>query len=156
MRGAEGIEKVDQFIGRLLEHCKQLRMGVFNRYILMPFSSLCLTGIERQSWDLGLFRSDHLLHKPEAGGKEASLKQVECDTTSPVGMPLSSRSAALHRFVPRHRIVCPTLITLHSYFGESTSYYGVFPGFKFSDPPTNDASARLAYGLAEATRLMDW
>ena len=81
---------------------------------------------------------------------------VEFDMTSPAGMSLSSRSAALHRFVPRHRIVCPTLITLHSYLGESTSYFGAFPGFKLSDPPTNDASARLAYGLTEATRLMDW
>ena len=79
-------------------------VGVFNRYVLTPFPSLILTDIERKSWHLGLFRSDHLLRKPEAGGKEASLKQVECDTTSP-GMPLSSCSATLHRFIPRHRIV---------------------------------------------------
>ena len=45
-------------------------MEVFNRCALMPFSSLSLTGIERQSWHLGLFRSDCLLHEPE-GGKEA-------------------------------------------------------------------------------------
>ena len=80
---------------------------------------------------------------------------VEFDTTSPTGMSLSSRSAALHRFVPCHLIVCPTFMALHSYLAESASYFGALPGFKLSDLPTNDASARLAYGLAEATRLKD-
>ena len=52
-----------------------------------------------QSWHLGLFRSDYLLHNPD-GGKEVSLKQVEFNTISSSFGILSHRAAALHRFVP--------------------------------------------------------
>lgn len=45
---------------------------------------------------LGLFRSDYLLHAP-AANEPLSLKQVEFNTISSSFGPLSERVAAMHR-----------------------------------------------------------
>ena len=99
-------------------------MEVFNRCALMPFSSLSLTGIERQSWHLGLFRSDCLLPEPE-GGKEAWSNSTRHPPRVCRCLPallLFTGSNA-----PCHLIVCPTLIALHSCLAESASYFGALP-----------------------------
>ena len=63
-------------------------------------SKLCLVSRSRkrelQPLQLGLFRSDYLVHAP-ADGKTSSLKQVEFNTISSSFGTLSERSANLHR-----------------------------------------------------------
>ena len=102
-----------------------------------------------QSWHLGLFRSDYLLHNPD-GDKQVSLKQVEFNTISSSFGTLSSRAAALHRYVRSRWTMGAGFISCCSYLAQSTSYYGAFPGFSLDDLPPNDTPAKLARGLAEA------
>ena len=51
-----------------------------------------------QPLQLGLFRSDYMVHLPDANAP-ASLKQVEFNTISSSFGTLSERVAALHRYV---------------------------------------------------------
>nr|GAT54841.1 predicted protein [Mycena chlorophos] len=110
MGAVEGVGKVDDFVGQLWTGWKQLR----EQGLVQPLQ-------------LGLFRSDYLLH---AGGE---LKQVEFNTISSSFGTLSQRTAALHR-----------------YLFASTGYYGAFPGMKADDFPPNETTTGLVGGLAAA------
>lgn len=79
MGAEEGVGRVDDFVGRLWKGWKQLRDE---------------KGGLVQKLQLGLFRSDYLLH---ADGP--SLKQVEFNTISSSFGALSQRTADLHRSV---------------------------------------------------------
>lgn len=77
MGAEEGVGRVDEFVGRMWRGWKQIRDS--EEGIVQPLQ-------------LGLFRSDYLLH---ADGP--SLKQVEFNTISSSFGPLSERTADLHR-----------------------------------------------------------
>lgn len=79
MGEAEGVGKVDEFTGQLWRRWKKLRD-------------------ERpaQHLQLGLFRSDYLLHAPDPA-TPTTLKQVEFNTISSSFGTLSERAAGLHR-----------------------------------------------------------
>ncbi|KAA1472243.1 glutathione synthase [Dentipellis sp. KUC8613] len=85
-----------------------------------------------QTWHLGLFRSDYLLHQPE-GAKEIELKQVEFNTISSSFGALSEQVSKLHRHLQA---------TTHYFDSSSLLQPGNFP--------PNDTIAVLAAGLAEA------
>ncbi|KAF8993507.1 hypothetical protein BDQ17DRAFT_1368246 [Cyathus striatus] len=112
--GAEtGVGKVDEFIGQLWKGWKQLRD----------------TGLV-QPLQLGLFRSDYLLHSV---GEEMSLKQVEFNTISISFGCLSQRVAELHR-----------------YLYSATRFYDSSPHLTLESFPTNESIAGLAEGLKMA------
>ncbi|KAJ7135421.1 hypothetical protein C8R43DRAFT_1020950 [Mycena crocata] len=115
MGSIEGVGKVDDFVGQLWAGWKNLR----EEGLIQPLQ-------------LGLFRSDYLLH---AGAKDEPLrlKQVEFNTISSSFGTLSERTAALHR-----------------YLYAATSYYDVYPNMKSEDFPPNDTTAGLVEGLAAA------
>ncbi|KAJ7846333.1 hypothetical protein B0H14DRAFT_2772274 [Mycena olivaceomarginata] len=115
MGAVEGVGKVDDFVGQLWTGWKTLR----DEGLVQPLQ-------------LGLFRSDYLLH---AGldGEPLSLKQVEFNTISSSFGTLSERTAALHR-----------------YLYATTSYYDVYPDMKPDDFPSNNTTAGLVEGLAAA------
>ncbi|KAF8158447.1 glutathione synthase [Crassisporium funariophilum] len=113
--GAEtGVGQVDDFIGQLWTGWKQLR----DEGLVQPLQ-------------LGLFRSDYMLHA--APGEAVSIKQVEFNTISVSFGSLSQRTAELHR-----------------YLLAATQYYDVSPELRLENFPTNDTIAGLAAGLAEA------
>ncbi|KAJ6612796.1 hypothetical protein B0H10DRAFT_2165465 [Mycena sp. CBHHK59/15] len=115
MGGVEGVGRVDDFVGQLWAGWKNLR----DAGLVQPLQ-------------LGLFRSDYLLH---AGRKDEplTLKQVEFNTISSSFGTLSQRTAALHR-----------------YLYASTSYHNVSPDIKAENFPPNDTTAGLVEGLAAA------
>ncbi|KAH7909680.1 glutathione synthase [Hygrophoropsis aurantiaca] len=114
MGAVEGVGRADDFVGTLWKGWKAVR----DEGIAQPLQ-------------LGLFRSDYLLHTGEGPG--LSLKQVEFNTISSSFGPLSERTAAMHRH-------------LHAF----TNYYGASPYFKAKNFPPNNTVAGLAEGLAEA------
>ncbi|KAL0960551.1 hypothetical protein HGRIS_005589 [Hohenbuehelia grisea] len=114
--GAEkGVGQVDDFVGQLWAGWKQLRDD----------------GV-KQTLQLGLFRSDYLLHQP-AGADALSLKQVEFNTISSSFGTLSERVAALHR---------------HLY--AATGYFNVSSYFSPQNFPPNETTAGLVSGLVAA------
>ncbi|KAJ7704289.1 glutathione synthase [Mycena rosella] len=115
MGSVEGVGKVDDFVGQLWTGWKNLR----DEGIVQPLQ-------------LGLFRSDYLLHAG-LNGEPLSLKQVEFNTISSSFGTLSQHTAALHR-----------------YLYATTSYYNVHPDMKPDDFPPNDTTAGLVEGLAAA------
>ncbi|TFK40501.1 glutathione synthase [Crucibulum laeve] len=115
--GAEtGVGKVDDFIGQLWKGWKQLR----DDGLVQPLQ-------------LGLFRSDYLLHAPP--NESISLKQVEFNTISVSFGALSQRTAELHR-----------------YLLNSTQYYNASSSLKADNFPPNETIAGLAGGLAAGHR----
>ncbi|KAJ7031646.1 hypothetical protein C8F04DRAFT_1110148 [Mycena alexandri] len=115
MGAIEGVGKVDDFVGQLWTGWKSLR----DEGLVQPLQ-------------LGLFRSDYLLHAGP-NNEPLSLKQVEFNTISSSFGTLSERTAALHR-----------------YLYASTSYYNLYPDMKPGDFPPNDTTAGLVEGLAAA------
>ncbi|KAJ7276425.1 hypothetical protein B0H12DRAFT_1085349 [Mycena haematopus] len=113
MGAVDGVGKVDDFVGQLWTGWKNLRSDE------MPLQ-------------LGLFRSDYLLHA-NSNGEPLSLKQVEFNTISSSFGTLSERIAALHR-----------------YLYAATSYYNVSPDIKTDNFPPNNTTAGLVEGLAAA------
>ncbi|TRM62102.1 glutathione synthase [Schizophyllum amplum] len=113
MGSEEGVGKVDEFTGQLWRGWKALRDD------------------NAQPLQLGLFRSDYLLHSSE--GKGLSLKQVEFNTISSSFGCLSQRAAAMHR-----------------YLQHSSQYFGVSEHLKPDNFPSNETTAGLAEGLAAA------
>ncbi|KAH7928740.1 glutathione synthase [Leucogyrophana mollusca] len=117
MGAVEGVGRADEFVGTLWRGWRAVR----DEGVVQPLQ-------------LGLFRSDYLLHTGGAGvGAELELKQVEFNTISSSFGPLSERAAAMHRY-------------LHA----STGYFGVSPYLRADNFPPNDTTAGLAQGLAEA------
>ncbi|KAJ7628557.1 glutathione synthase [Roridomyces roridus] len=117
MGSIEGVGKVDHFVGQLWAGWKVLRDE---------------GGLVQQPLQLGLFRSDYLLHASSTG-EPLGLKQVEFNTISSSFGTLSQRTAALHR---------------HLY--ASTGYYNVYPGMKSGAFPVNNTTAGLVEGLVAA------
>ncbi|KAJ7823645.1 hypothetical protein B0H13DRAFT_2681398 [Mycena leptocephala] len=115
MGSVEGVGKVDDFVGQLWTGWKNLR----DEGMIQPLQ-------------LGLFRSDYLLHAG-SNGEPLSLKQVEFNTISSSFGALSERTAALHR-----------------YLYATTSYYNRCPEMKPEDFPPNNTTAGLVEGLAAA------
>ncbi|KAJ7074207.1 glutathione synthase [Mycena amicta] len=113
MGAVDGVGKVDDFVGQLWTGWKKLR----DEGLVQPLQ-------------LGLFRSDYLLH---TGDQQLSLKQVEFNTISSSFGTLSQRTASLHR-----------------YLFASTGYYNACPGMKAEDFPANETTAGLVEGLAAA------
>jgi glutathione synthase len=112
--GTEGVGAVDDFVASLWKGWKSLR----DEGIVQPLQ-------------LGLFRSDYLLHQPSE--HQQVLKQVEFNTISSSFGPLSDRVTALHR-----------------YLVQATDYYHATPLLSDSNIPPNDALGTLASGLAAA------
>ncbi|KAJ7624993.1 hypothetical protein DFH06DRAFT_1285286 [Mycena polygramma] len=115
MGAIDGVGKVDDFVGQLWTGWKSLR----DEGMIQPLQ-------------LGLFRSDYLLHAG-LNDEPLSLKQVEFNTISSSFGTLSERTAALHR-----------------YLYAATSYYDVYPDMKPGDFPPNNTTAGLVEGLAAA------
>jgi glutathione synthase len=97
MGGVEGVGKVDDFVGTMWRGWKGLRdeNGVVQVSYLLR-KCLMLLIMEDKPRQLGLFRSDYLLHAPSANSS-VSLKQVEFNTISSSFGPLSERATGLHR-----------------------------------------------------------
>ncbi|KAJ6511360.1 hypothetical protein C8R47DRAFT_1094789 [Mycena vitilis] len=115
MGAIDGVGKVDDFVGQLWTGWKSLR----DEGMIQPLQ-------------LGLFRSDYLLHAG-LNDEPLSLKQVEFNTISSSFGTLSERTAALHR-----------------YLYAATSYYDVYPDMKPDGFPPNNTTAGLVEGLAAA------
>ncbi|KAH9919289.1 glutathione synthase [Fomitopsis serialis] len=115
MGEVEGVGKVDEFTGQLWRRWRRLR----DENVARPLQ-------------LGLFRSDYLVHAPDSG-EPTSLRQVEFNTISSSFGTLSERSANLHK-----------------YLYKSTQYYGVSPYLQEERFPTNNTTAGLAEGLSDA------
>ncbi|KAF7291892.1 Glutathione synthetase [Mycena indigotica] len=115
MGTVEGVGKVDNFVGQLWTGWKKLRDE--GSGLIQPLQ-------------LGLFRSDYLMHSSET---ELSLKQVEFNTISSSFGPLSQQTAALHR-----------------HLFASTGYFNSYSSMKAEDFPTNETIAGLVSGLAAA------
>ncbi|KAI0345594.1 glutathione synthase [Trametopsis cervina] len=115
MGAVEGVGKVDEFQGNLWKRWRKVR----DSGVVQPLQ-------------LGLFRSDYMVHLPDAN-EPASLKQVEFNTISSSFGALSERIAALHR-----------------YLFTSTGYYETSPYLKAENLPENRTTSGLAEGLAAA------
>lgn len=84
-----------------------------------------------QDAQLGLFRSDYLMHSSEEAGLE--LKQVEFNTISASFGPLCTRTSQLHHFL------------LHK-----GAYEALSPVLRKENMPKNEALTTLGAGLADA------
>lgn len=115
MGAEEGVGRADAFTGELWRRWRRVR----DEGLARPLQ-------------LGLFRSDYMVHLPDPQGP-ASLKQVEFNTISSSFGTLSQRVAALHRFLYK-----------------STGYYGASSNLKEENLPTNETTSGLAEGLATA------
>ncbi|KIY73587.1 glutathione synthase [Cylindrobasidium torrendii FP15055 ss-10] len=115
MGAEQGVGKVDNFTGQLWSGWKKLR----------DENALA------QPLQLGLFRSDYLLHHSE--GSDYALRQVEFNTISSSFGTLSERAAQIHR----HLLA-------------STSYFEASPIFRADNFPSNNTTSGLAEGLALA------
>ncbi|EGN97957.1 hypothetical protein SERLA73DRAFT_74211 [Serpula lacrymans var. lacrymans S7.3] len=122
MGAVEGVGKADEFVGTLWRGWKEVREE----------------GLV-QTLQLGLFRSDYLLHAPDEAAP--SLKQVEFNTISSSFGPLSERAAALHRSVPSTSPAClPHLLTDTSTLPPDTT--ACLP----TSPPTTSLQTRPQLG----------
>ncbi|EKM49834.1 uncharacterized protein PHACADRAFT_265549 [Phanerochaete carnosa HHB-10118-sp] len=115
MGAEEGVGRTDTFTGELWRRWRRVR----DEGVARPLQ-------------LGLFRSDYMVHRPDPHGP-ASLKQVEFNTISSSFGALSQRVAALHRH-------------LH----KTTGYYGSSSLLKEENFPANETATGLAEGLAAA------
>ncbi|KAI0088590.1 glutathione synthase [Irpex rosettiformis] len=115
MGAVEGVGKVDEFTGSL-----------WKRWIRVREAGIV------QPLQLGLFRSDYMVHLPDVN-KPASLKQVEFNTISSSFGTLSERVSGLHRYLLK-----------------STGYYGSSQYLKTENLPENHTTAGLAEGLVAA------
>ncbi|KAK4686189.1 glutathione synthase, partial [Tremellales sp. Uapishka_1] len=109
------VSKVDTFQGELWRGWKMVREELV------------------QPLQLGIFRSDYLLHDQEDGG-DVEIKQVEFNTIAASFGGLSQRASEMHRYIAR----------------ATGSYYSISP--LLSDPsnfPLNDSLKQIANGLAE-------
>ncbi|THH29366.1 hypothetical protein EUX98_g4820 [Antrodiella citrinella] len=113
----QGVGQVDEFTGSLWKQWKRLRDREAG--IVQPLQ-------------LGLFRSDYMLHAPE-GADSAILKQVEFNTISSSFGTLSQQCAQMHK-----------------YLFSSTKYFGCSPHLTHDNLPQNTTTAGLAKGLAAA------
>ncbi|WVQ83241.1 glutathione synthetase [Cryptococcus sp. DSM 104549] len=107
------VSKVDEFQGELWRGWKQVREELV------------------QEKQLGLFRSDYLLHGEEQG---LGIKQVEFNTIAASFGALSQRAGELHRYLAK----------------STKSYYSISP--HLSEPanfPPNEPLRKLAAGLAQ-------
>ncbi|KAK8849378.1 glutathione synthetase [Kwoniella newhampshirensis] len=108
------VSKVDTFQGELWRGWRQVRDELV------------------QDKQLGIFRSDYLLHDPEEKGME--VKQVEFNTIAASFGALSQRAGEMHRY-------------LHK---ATNSYYSVSPELAKADNfPANQPLKNIAAGLAE-------
>ncbi|KIJ45949.1 hypothetical protein M422DRAFT_165874 [Sphaerobolus stellatus SS14] len=112
MGAEEGVGKSDDFVGTLWKGWKKYGVS--------------------QKLQLGLFRSDYLLHE-DKDTHEISIKQVEFNTISSSFGALSYRAAAMHR-----------------YLLASTGYYGSSPLLNGTNLPPNNTLPGLVEGLAAA------
>ncbi|THH21404.1 hypothetical protein EW146_g161 [Bondarzewia mesenterica] len=110
-----GVAEVDRFTGELWRRWKQLR----GEGIVQPLQ-------------LGLFRSDYLLHQPSESNS-VSIKQVEFNTISSSFGALSQQVASLHK-----------------YLLASTNYFNTSPILSPDNLPPNETIAGLVSGLAAA------
>ncbi|CAE7067950.1 unnamed protein product [Rhizoctonia solani] len=85
----------------------------------------------QQPLQLGLFRSDYMLHQDTE--RELDIKQVEFNTISSSFGPLSHQVSALHK-----------------YLAVSTNYFGVSPHLEPSNFPENNTRNGLVEGLSAA------
>ncbi|WVF69870.1 glutathione synthetase [Kwoniella sp. CBS 6097] len=109
------VSKVDEFQGELWRGWKKVREELV------------------QDKQLGIFRSDYLLHEDKEGGRLA-IKQVEFNTIAASFGALSQRAGEMHRFLQR----------------ATRLYYNVSPHLlKLRDLPQNEPLKQLAAGLAE-------
>jgi len=115
MGAVKGVGKVDTFVGQLWSGWKQLR----DEGLVQPLQ-------------LGLFRSDYLLHGSFAN-EPLSLKQVEFNTISSSFGALSQQIASLHR-----------------YLEASTHYYDASPLLRLENFPFNEPITGLVEGLVAA------
>ncbi|KAI0780868.1 glutathione synthase [Trametes elegans] len=115
MGAEQGVGRADKFTGELWRIWKRLRDQGIN-----------------QSYHLGLFRSDYLLHK-KSEGAPLELKQVEFNTVASSFGALSQNIAQLHRH----------LLTTTEYFNSS-------PFLRLENLPPNETISGLAEGLAAA------
>ncbi|OCF42353.1 glutathione synthetase [Kwoniella heveanensis CBS 569] len=111
------VSKVDEFQGELWRGWKRVREELV------------------QHKQLGIFRSDYLLHEEKDDGKEQlAIKQVEFNTIAASFGALSQRAGEMHRYLQR----------------ATGLYYNVSPHLlKLRDLPQNEPLKRLASGLAE-------
>ncbi|KAH9922030.1 glutathione synthase [Amylocystis lapponica] len=115
MGEVEGVGKVDDFTRHLWTRWKKLR----DEGIVQPLQ-------------LGIFRSDYMVHAPDAV-ESASLKQVEFNTISSSFGSLSEQTARLHK-----------------YLYNSVQYYNSSPILRQESFPANNTISGLAEGLAVA------
>lgn len=102
-----------------------------------------------QPIQLGLFRSDYLLH--DEPDKPLEIKQVEFNTIAASFGALSQRAGEMHRWVKIHVSGRFVADPWHRYLAASTeSYFGSSPHLaKESALPHNESLKHLAAGLAE-------
>ncbi|WVQ97915.1 glutathione synthetase [Kwoniella sp. CBS 9459] len=109
------VSKVDDFQGELWRGWKEVREELV------------------QDKQLGIFRSDYLLHE-EKEGEQLAVKQVEFNTIAASFGALSQRAGEMHRFLQK----------------ATRSYYDVSPHLsRSSNLPENEPLKQLASGLAE-------
>lgn len=97
MGAIEGVGKVDEFTGSLWKRWKRARdAGVVQ--VRLPAQHRSFYRCDPQPLQLGLFRSDYMVHLPDIK-QPASLKQVEFNTISSSFGTLSERISAMHRSV---------------------------------------------------------
>ncbi|KDQ16159.1 hypothetical protein BOTBODRAFT_31226 [Botryobasidium botryosum FD-172 SS1] len=114
--GEEGVAKVDDFVGPLWRGWKQLR----DEGMAQPLQ-------------LGIYRSDYMLHAPPGSTDAISIKQVEFNTISSSFGSLSQLAAAMHR-----------------YMYASTQFFNTSKYFQSSNFPLNETTPGIARGIAEA------
>ncbi|WWC59434.1 glutathione synthetase [Kwoniella dejecticola CBS 10117] len=108
------VSKVDSFQGELWRGWKSIRNDLV------------------QPLQLGLFRSDYLLH--ETQGEELSIKQVEFNTIAASFGALSQRASEMHRYLQK----------------ATDGFYSISPHLtKPSNIPQNEPLRNLASGLAQ-------
>lgn len=116
----DDLAKVDDFTRQLWEMHLDIR------------AEAARPATRHQSVQLGLFRSDYLLHAPEGDVEHAEIKQVEFNTVSSSFAALATRTAGLHRAML------------------AQGNYGAAFEAQLQDLPVNGAMQGLAAGLAEA------
>ena len=100
---------------------------------------------------LGLFRSDYMVHLPNTK-EPPSLRQVEFNTISSSFGALSERIAALHRYAYIKFLAGRGVNVVSRYLYASTKYFDSVPELRADSFPQNSTTAGLAEGLATAHR----
>lgn len=95
MGAEQGVGKVDKFTGQLWSGWKQLRDANALVQVSSMIALIVYPLISLQPLQLGLFRSDYLLH--HSTESECALRQVEFNTISSSFGTLSERAAQIHR-----------------------------------------------------------